>query len=371
MGAWPGALLEERDRVRRILDANRNRALEALRVVEEHARFFLGDSELSRRAKDLRHQVHLALAPLGDLSPYRDVASDPLRPGAPGEEKGGPRAGREASADVAAANLARAKEALRALEEYAKPLDAAAAVTLERARYAVYDLEKDLLHRSRIRGRFVPLYVLLEEREGRPPLLAMARAALDGGARLFQWREKKLPDLARYERGRALADLVRGEGGTLIVNDRADVAAAIGAHGVHVGQEDLPADRARSVLPPGALVGSSAHDRPELLRSLGQGVDYMGVGTVFASPTKPELGTKGLAVVSELAPLCPVPLYAIGGVTAQNAASAIEAGASGVAVSSAVLDSVRQARGEREITEAVRALDAVVKEALARRPARG
>ncbi|MEZ0228931.1 MAG: thiamine phosphate synthase, partial [Planctomycetota bacterium] len=202
--------MDERDRVLRILDANRNRALEALRVVEEHARFFLGDPALSRRAKDLRHQVHLALAPLGDLAPYRDVANDPLRPEAPQGE--GARAARTSSADVAAANLARVKEALRALEEYAKPLHAEAARVLERARYASYDLEKDLLHRGRAAERLVPLYVLLEERDGRPPLLALARAALAGGARLFQWREKRLADRGRVEKGRELAALVRGEG---------------------------------------------------------------------------------------------------------------------------------------------------------------
>lgn len=354
------SLEDEQARILRILDANRNRALEALRVVEEHARFFLAHDELARRTKDIRHKVHLALEEVKDLALHRDVASDPLRPDAPAVvQGGGPRATRATSEDVAAANLGRAKEALRALEEYAKPSFAGAAAALERARYEVYALEKDLLQRTRARDSFAPLYVLLETREGRPPLLAMARAALEGGARLFQWREKRLHDLARFEQGRELAALVRGEGGTLIVNDRADVAAAIGAHGVHVGQEDLPADAARKALPPGGLVGSSAHSLPELLRSLGQGVDYMGVGTVFASPTKPELGTKGLAVIEELAPRCPVPLYAIGGVTAKNAASAIAAGASGVAVSSAVLDGV-------VIAHAVRELDEVVKKALGR-----
>jgi thiamine-phosphate pyrophosphorylase len=355
---------DERERVLRILDANRNRALEALRVVEEHARFFLAHDELARRTKDLRHQVHLALRDVRDLALHRDVAKDPLRPGAPASEPGllgeAPRAARGTSEDVAFANLGRAKEALRALEEYAKPFYGEAAAALERTRYGIYSLEKDFLQRARTRERLARLYVLLEAKAGRPPLLAMARAALEGGARLFQWREKQMTDRARFEQGLELAALVRGEGGTLIVNDHVDVAAAIGAHGTHVGQDDLPADAARRILPPGSIVGSSAHDRPELERSLGQGVDYMGIGTVFASPTKPELGTKGLAVIAELAPRCPVPLYAIGGITAKNAASAIEAGASGVAVSSAVLDGV-------VIRDAVRELDAIVEKALAGR----
>ncbi len=344
------------DRTLRILDANRNRALEALRVVEEHARFVLGSDSMARRTKDLRHRVNLALPGVRDLAPHRDTETDPLRPGTGGQE--GERAARQTSEDVALANLSRAKEALRALEEYAKLDQAAAAAEIERVRYDVYALEKDLVQRSRALERLAPLYVLIETKEGRPPLAAQARAVLAGGGRLIQLREKKIADGARLEEAREIARIVAGEGGTLIVNDRPDVAALAGAHGVHVGQDDLPADLARRILPAGALVGSSAHDARELARSLAQGVDYVGIGTVFASPTKPELGARGLAVLRELAPGAGVPVYAIGGVTAANAASAIEAGATGVAVSSAVLDQV-------EIASAVRALDAIVKEALA------
>jgi thiamine-phosphate pyrophosphorylase len=347
--------VEERAKVLRILDANRNRALEALRVVEEHARFALGSRDLAARAKDARHRVHLALPGSAELALHRDPAGDPLAPA--NAPAGGPRAGRGSTEDVALANLGRAKEALRALEEYAKPVFPAAAPELEKARYEVYALEKDLVQRGRVLSRLAPLYVLLEEKAGRPPLLAMARAALEGGARLFQYRDKQRGDLARFENARELARLVHGEGGILIINDHVHVAAASGADGAHVGQEDLPADAARAALPAGAIVGSSAHDKSELARSLGQGVDYMGVGTVFPSPTKPELGSKGLGILRELVPLSTVPVYAIGGITAANAASAIAAGAHGVAVSSAVLDGV-------VIRDAVRELDRVVRKAL-------
>jgi thiamine-phosphate pyrophosphorylase len=363
-------LSSEEDRRRRallrIVDANRNRALEALRVVEEHARFVLAAEGLATKTKDLRHRVHLALAheSMPDLALHRDVSQDPLRPAEASEPaKGmGPRALRQTTEDVAHANLARAKEALRSLEEYVKPLAGQPSAELERIRYAVYALEKDILHATRVHERLHdrPVYVLLEAKDGRPPLAAMARAALAGGARLFQYREKRLTDRERLAQARELARIVQGEGGLFLVNDRADVALLSKADGVHVGQTDLAPADARRVLAPGAIVGSSAHDAAELAAALASGVDYMGVGTVFASPTKPELGEKGLAVLRDLVPRSTVPVYAIGGITAANAASAIEAGAAGVAVSSSVLDGV-------EIGEAVRRLDAVVRAALEKR----
>ena len=365
--------------LKRILDANRNRALEALRVLEDHLRFVRQASALATRAKDLRHRVHLALArpAFADLVAHRDVAGDPGRPGestgaagtsptgaGPGAPAPGPRAVRGSTEDVALASFGRAKEALRALEEYAKPLDRDAAAELERVRYATYELEAShaqaVSGAARLAGK--PLYVLLEEKAGRPPLGEQARAALAGGARLFQLREKKKDDGARLADAREIARIVQGEGGLLLVNDRPDVAVLAGADGVHVGQTDLPPGEVRRLLSRGSLVGSSAHDAPELARSLAGGPDYMGIGTVFASPTKPELGVKGLEVLRSLARAAGVPVYAIGGVTLANAASAIDAGASGVAVSSAVLDA-------SSIADAVRALDGVVREALARRRA--
>jgi thiamine-phosphate pyrophosphorylase len=343
----------------RILDANRNRALEALRVVEEHARFVLSADELARRTKDLRHRVHVALAREGleDLHLNRDVASDPLRPDAPGESPRDvdARAIRETTEDVARANLSRAKEALRTLEEYAKPAFAPVAVELERIRYAVYTLESDLLASSRVRELLGDrrVYVLLEAKPGRPPLGDLLRAAIAGGARLFQLREKQAPDRARLASARELVAIARAEGALLIVNDRPEIAALSNAHGVHVGRDDLPVEGVRRIAPVGALVGTSVHDARELEAALAEKPDYLGVGTIFASPTKPELAAKGLSLLRELAPRAGMPVYAIGGITVENAASAIAAGAHGVAVSSAVLDA-------KDPTEAVKALVAAV-----------
>jgi thiamine-phosphate pyrophosphorylase len=339
----------------RILDANRNRALEALRVVEEHARFVLSADALARRVKELRHRLHLAL-PQRDLPLARDVETDVLSP-----ERGGGVAGdpapveRRTAEDVALANLSRAKEAVRALEEYAKPISGESAAELERIRYAVYAIEKEIVTADRARGRLEGrhVYVIVEPRPSRPPILDQARAALAGGARLFQLRDKTSSDRERLAQARALADLCHANDALLIVNDRPDLAALAGTDGVHVGQDDLAPKDARALLAPEALIGSSAHDEPELARSLASGVDYMGVGTVFASATKPDLTVRGLEVVRKLVPLCPVPIYGIGGIDATNAESVIEAGAFGVAVSSAVLDAKDIARATARLVELV------------------
>lgn len=351
---------EERERVLRVIDANLNRAVEALRVVEEHARFVRCAPQLAGRLQALRRDVHRALDQ-GGVSPLlrlaaRDVAGDPLAP-----SPGGAEPGREGVADLVLANVSRAKEALRALEEWTKLLAPAAAGPLGRVRYAVYALEAELLSmRPSLAGRHV--HVILGEAPGRPPLVDQARACLGAGVRLFQLRLKDAPGGVLVGAARALVALLDPEGALLVVDDRPDVARVAGAHGVHVGQQDLPPDDARRVVGPSAIVGASAHDAAELAAVLATGAaDYVGFGTLFASPTKPDLTAQGVHRLASLAPTCPLPIYGIGGVTAANAAQVIAAGAHGVAVSSAVLDAPDIGAA---VSELVRAVDA----ALAARP---
>lgn len=325
----------ERERILRVLDVNRNRALEALRTVEEYARFVLEAAGPARAAKELRHTLQQALdrpALAGALA-ARDVAGDLGHP-----ERVADTRERTGAADVAAANLARAKEALRALEEYSKALDPAAAAAVSRVRYGVYELEPRLLvpARSSLEGRTV--YLIVGSAPGRPPVIDQVSAALAGGVRLLQLREKGLADGALLALAREVNDRVQAAGGLLILNDRPDLARLAGAAGVHLGQDDLPPREARRIVGPAALIGVSAHSLDELEGILGPDVDYVGAGTLFASPTKPDLAAVGLELIAELAPRCPVPLYGIGGVTLETAPQVVAAGASGVAVSGAVLD---------------------------------
>jgi thiamine-phosphate pyrophosphorylase len=342
--------------VLRILDANRNRALEALRVVEEHARFVLEASGPAAQAKSLRHQLQTALAEVDGLA-ARDVTGDPGRPAVRSDDRG-----RASAADVARANAGRAKEALRVLEEYTKLLDPAAAHQVSAVRYGVYGLEQALfLGAAGLRERRV--YVLLGSAPGRPPVLEQARACLTAGVRLFQLREKSLDDRAWLGLAREVQALCAEHDAWLILNDRPDLARLSGARGVHVGRDDLPAAEARRIVGPGRLVGTSVHDAAELAAAVTEGADHVGVGTLFASPTKPDLPARGLDLLRELAPTCPLPIYGIGGVTAGNAGQVLAAGATGVAVAGAVLDAADVEAAARELVEAVEAVAAQESEA--------
>lgn len=333
--------------------------LEALRVVEEHARFVGEDATGARRAKELRHAVQQALArpELASALAARDVPRDPGHPQRAPDTR--PRAD---AGEVLAANLARAKEGLRALEEWSKVVAPAASVELSRLRYAAYELEQALLAAPPcLRGRGV--YALLGSAPGRPRVLDQALALLAGGVRLFQLREKRLADRELLDLASELAALCADAGALLIVNDRPDLAHLAGAGGVHLGREDLPAREARRLLGSTAHLGASVHDRAELAAALAEGATYLGLGTLFASPTKPELPAQGLELLRAVAPTCPVPIYGIGGITRQNAAAAIAAGAAGVAVSSDLLDAPHPERAAFELVE-------IVAEALAAREAR-
>jgi thiamine-phosphate pyrophosphorylase len=168
-------------------------------------------------------------------------------------------------------------------------------------------------------------------------LVDVVLAAVRGGATVVQLREKEASAREMVELGRALLGRLRPLGVPLIVNDRVDVALALGADGVHVGQSDLPPEVARRLLGPDALVGLSItgpEDLPTLDPSV---VDYAGVGPLFPTASKadasPALGLEGFA---RLRRQLPVPVVAIGGITPANASAVIAAGADGVSVVSAI-----------------------------------
>lgn len=169
--------------------------------------------------------------------------------------------------------------------------------------------------------------------------VAVADAALAGGADVIQLRDKRgsLRDL--LPQARAIQALCRGRGATFIVNDRVDLALAADADGAHVGQDDLPAEAARRLLGPGRLLGISTHDAAQARVAMAAGADYIGFGPMFATGTK-ETGytPRGLAALAGIRALVgPLPILAIGGITLDNVAEVIRAGATAPAVISAVV----------------------------------
>ena len=175
-----------------------------------------------------------------------------------------------------------------------------------------------------------------------------------GGGRLVQIRVKAGADAAFLALAREAVAAARAEGGLLMVNDRPDVALLAEADGVHLGQDDLRPRDARSLLKAGSLIGLSTHDAAQAEAAGAEPVDYVAVGPVFATSTKPDADPViGLSGVRAARARTHLPLVAIGGITAENAGSVIEAGADGVAVVSAVM-------GEPDVAAAVRRLRAAI-----------
>lgn len=189
---------------------------------------------------------------------------------------------------------------------------------------------------------------------------SVAAAALDGGATVIQLRAKAASTRTLIQEGLALRRLTRERGALLIVNDRIDVALAVEADGGHVGQDDMPASLARRLLGPRRILGVSAATLAEATAAASAGADYLGIGPIFTTATKADAGpATGVALLTEIAHCLPLPLVAIGGINARNAAPVIQAGAAGIAVISAVV-------GAEDITAAARDLYTIVAKNLPR-----
>ncbi len=332
----------------RILDANYNRARESLRVMEDYARFGLDDAGFAETLKSLRHDLGNAMQLLNSAMAIiaRDTPGDVGTRIATADEYHRPTAGH-----VVIAAGRRLTEALRVLEEYGKTINPDAGRRIESIRYRAYTVERQLVQITRAREGFasIRLYVLITESLCRRPWQDVVRAAADGGAGCFQLREKALTDRALLERAAEMVALCRELGAACIINDRADIAAAVRADGVHLGTNDIVPTAARRVVGPHAIVGASTHSVDEARAALSHGPDYIAVGPVFSSNVKPEYGISGPRLLEAVRPLTSLPIVAIGGITPDNVAELAAAGASCIAVCSAVIGAEDPAAAARAI----------------------
>ena len=181
------------------------------------------------------------------------------------------------------------------------------------------------------------LYVIIDRpTAGGRDLTEVTAAAIRGGADVIQLRDKAASARRLIEEGRRLLTLTRAADIPLIINDRPDVARAIGADGVHLGQEDLPLADARALLGPGRLIGRSTHSFEQATAAEAEGADYIGLGPIFPTPTKPDYGSVGIDLITRVAQRIRIPFACIGGIDAGNMGQVLEAGARCVAVVRAV-----------------------------------
>lgn len=336
----------------RIIDANLNRLREALRVVEDHARFALDDLELATRIRTLRHRVRRVAERLGQdtLLDARASEADVGRTHATDAA-----ADRTSSEDIVAAALGRIGEAARSVAEYAKLVDPQAARLVEALRYDSYALAPAIRLRAALRRRLrgARLYLVLSESACRRPWLEVARAALDAGLRCLQLREKALPDRELLDRARRLRDLTRSYDALLILNDRPDIARLAAADGVHVGPDDLDVAAARRIAGGSRLVGASSRRIEQLRAAAASGADYVAVGAMFPTQTKTDAQVRGVELLRQARRQTELPIVAIGGITPERVGALVEAGADLVAVCSAICGSDDPAAATRAFLRAL------------------
>lgn len=169
---------------------------------------------------------------------------------------------------------------------------------------------------------------------GGRPLIDSAREALAAGLQVFQYREKALASRDKYAIASALADLAREGGATFIINDDIDLALAVEAHGVHLGQDDFPFKDARRILGAKMLIGCSVHTVEQANAAESAGADYLGVGPIYQSATKMARAPLGCETLREICQAVRIPVYAIGGIRVERCGEVLAAGATGVAVAS-------------------------------------
>jgi thiamine-phosphate pyrophosphorylase len=320
----------------RILDANVNRTREALRVIEDYARFVLDDADAAETVKHCRHALRTIINAAGGdaLLAARDIVSDVGR-----DLKTAAELERGSVEDVVRAAFGRWSEATRALGEYGKLVSPTAATAAETLRYRGYELQQRIVLRGTLRRRFrdVRLYVLITEALCRRPWLETAEAAIRGGAGCLQLREKELPDAELLRRARQMRELTARHDVLLAVNDRPDIARLAHADIVHVGQDDLSVQEVRRIAGARVLVGKSTHTLAQFEAALAEEPDYLAIGPMFPSETKPQEHIAGPQILAAARSRTTLPLVAVGGITPQNAAELTAAGATSLAVCAAIL----------------------------------
>lgn len=326
----PNSLNSIQPAVWRILDANFDRAREGLRIIEEWCRFALNDAKLANECKQMRQD--LGMWHTAEIRAARNTAADV------GTQLSHPREEQRTGVEqLLQANFCRVQEALRVLEEYGKLYSASVSSGCKQMRYQVYTLESNLLiYRRRQMLKTAKLYLVTSST---PDLLLRVEAALKGGLTLVQYRDKQNNDVDRLTIATQMCQLCHHYGALFILNDRVDLALAVGADGVHLGQQDVSIAFARQFLGDQRIIGRSTTNPTEMTQAIADGADYIGVGPVYETPTKAGKAAAGLEYVQYAAKHATVPWFAIGGIDNTNIHDVLQAGAPAIAIVRAIMES--------------------------------
>lgn len=316
--------------MKRIIDANLNRAAEGLRVIEEIARFILSDTELSARLKTIRHELQKFFDVeydnlLDSRDTLNDVGCNIINP----DKK-------ESLDSIFKANFKRVEEAFRVLNQYASLDDS--------YRYRIYTIEKEMRSKLKLDYKKIflndkKLYLVTNSDNFESDEIFLDKVALSikSGVDIVQLREKNTTSKRFIYLAQRIRELTSHFGAAFIVNDRVDIAKISNADGVHLGQDDIPVSYAREILGDNAIIGVSTHCPEHAKKAITDGADYIGVGPVFKTPTKPSKDPVGLEYVKWAADNVNIPFFAIGSIDTDNIKEVVQAGAKRVAVIRAIM----------------------------------
>ncbi len=319
---------------RRIIDVNINRLDESLKLTEDIVRFLLSDLNLLSRTRRIRQdflQFKRSL-PIKNIIGARQSQRDPGRKAAFDSRT------TKNSNTVILANLTRAKEASRTLEEVCRTLDFRTSRQMKQIRFKLYDLEKEIV--SLIEKKFDPsLHVIMDEKYlNSSDVEKVTKILADNGATMIQLRIHSLTDRDFLRYARKIRRAISAQNVKFVINNRADIAVACDADGVHLGRDDLPIGEARKILGDMSIIGASARTVKDARKLEREGADYLGVGAIYATKTKEDARRCDLKVLRSICASVRIPVIGIGGVNAENYKTILRAGASGIAVASYVFE---------------------------------
>jgi len=324
--------------MKRIIDANLNRATEALRVLEEISRFVLDNENATQQLKLMRHEL---------LDFYKEEYVGFLRNRNTEEDIGREihnSSQRKNILDIHLANCKRLQQALRVLCEYSQA-ENIEITPLEKIRYRSYTLEKTMFeeltnkfNKYRLKDRKLYLVTDRSRFNTQDEFLDAVAASLKGGVQAIQLREKTATAKEFTELARKVKELCAVYEVIFIVNDRIDIALAVDADGVHLGQDDIDIHSARKLLGSNSIIGISTHSPEQAIKAVDSGADYIGVGPVYTTPTKPGRKSVGLEYVEWASQNVDIPWFAIGGIDTGNIQDVINSGARRIAVVRAIIN---------------------------------
>ena len=321
-------------RILQIIDANLDRAREGLRVLEDWARFGLGEEKIVERIKNFRQILgknHLEV-----YKKSRNYIEDQCK-GLTHEEQ----IKRKTSDQIISSNAGRVQEALRVIEEFSRLHNHQLSQIASKIRYEIYTLEIDLLNLSkRNKSEKIlkenDLYVITDKKDN---LLVIIENILIAGVKIIQHRFKNGADKDHLEEAIKIKSLCERYNSLFIINDRVDIALASNADGVHLGQDDLDLKTARKLLGYSKIIGISTNNEIDITKALADGCDYIGIGPIFKTSTKKNKKPLGIKKIKTLTKDLNIPWFAIGGVTTKNISNLKSNGIKKVALVSQLMNS--------------------------------